>query len=120
MMFRVPLTIFIRGAAWLSVAAIAYLSLIPHTMEVRTGMPPGIEHLIAYAGSATLMAWAYPARSGWAIVGLFFAYSGALEVLQTLSSGRHGQFSGALWSGAGAAFGVVAARLLARPRSSTG
>ena len=85
-------------------------------------MPPGVEHLLAYAGSAALMTWAYPATSAWVIVGLLFAYGGALEGLQTLSSGRHGELAGALWSGAGAAFGAVAARLLQAvwPRSSTG
>src|SRR3954465_15003146 len=124
MSLRAPPPAFIRGAAWLSVAAIAYLSLIPHMMEVRTGLPPGIEHLVAYAGSAALMTWAYPASSGWGIVGLLFAYSGGLEILQTVSSGRHGELAGALWSGAGAALGAAAARITqvvsSGPRSSTG
>jgi hypothetical protein len=107
-----PRRAVMRGLAWLSVAAIAYLSLIPSTMEVRTGFAPGVEHLIAYTGSAALMTFAYPACSGWVMVSLFFAYSGALEILQTLSPGRHAELAGALWSGAGAAFGAAAARVM--------
>ena len=66
---RVPEKL-VRGAAWLSVVAIAYLSLIPHTMEVRTVLPPGVEHAIAYAGCATLMTFAYPKKPEWLIVAL--------------------------------------------------
>src|SRR5215216_2664818 len=41
-----------RVSAWICVAAIAYLSLVPHSMEIRTPMPAGLEHAIAYAGTA--------------------------------------------------------------------
>ena len=98
--------VLLRGAAWLSVVVIAYLSLIPHSMEVRTPLPPGIEHAVAYAGSAALLTLAYPTRTAWMIAAWLFAYSGVLELLQSLSPGRHPGLAGALWSGAGAALGA--------------
>jgi VanZ family protein len=105
----------LRCAAWFCVALIAYLSLIPHRMEVRTLLPPGIEHAIAYAGTAGLMACAYPRRSIWLIVGALCVYSGALEILQTFSSGRHPGLDGVLWSSAGSIIGGLSIAL-ASPR----
>jgi hypothetical protein len=93
----------LRCAAWLCVGLIAYLSLTP--IQVRTPAPAGVEHAIAYAGAAGLMALAYPSRSVWLIVGLLAAYSGLMELLQNLSPGRHPGFNGALWSSAGAVVG---------------
>jgi hypothetical protein len=100
---------WLRGAAWFCVTLIAYLSLIPHSLEVRTDLPSGIEHTIAYAGTAGLMALSYPRRSVWWIVLLLFAYSGILEILQALSPDRHPGIDGALWSGARACIGGIAA-----------
>jgi VanZ family protein len=76
-------------------------------MVVRTPLPPGIEHAVAYAGSAALLTLAYPARAAWTIAAWLLAYSGALELLQSLSPGRHPGLAGAVWSGAGAALGAV-------------
>jgi len=104
----------LRIAAWTSVALIAYLSLIPHPMEVRTSLAPGVEHAVAYAGSAFLLVLAYPNRPAWMVAGALFAYSGAMELLQYFSPGRHPGFDGALWSGAGAALGAALARVLQR------
>ena len=93
----------LRWAAWLCVALITYLSLTP--VQVRTPAPAGVEHALAYAGAAGLMVFAYPSRPGWLIVSLLAAYSGLMEILQTLSPGRHPDFDGALWSSAGALVG---------------
>src|SRR5215208_7723446 len=89
-----------RGAAWLCVALITILSLVPHDMEVRTPAPAGVEHAIANAGTAGLMVLGYPRHPVWLIAGLMAAYSGVMEVLQTLSPGRHPGLEGALWSSA--------------------
>ena len=107
---KAPLPV-LRAAAWLSVIAIAYLSLAPHSMEVRTALPPGVEHLIAYAGAAGLMALAYPQRPGWVIAVLLFGFSGLMELLQNFSPGRHPGVAGALWSGTGAAIGASMVRV---------
>src|SRR4051812_46824711 len=45
----------LRCAAWLSVLLTAYLSLVPKSIEMRTPAPPGVEHFVAYAGTAMLM-----------------------------------------------------------------
>jgi VanZ family protein len=99
----------IRTAAWVCVAAVAYLSLVPPGMEVRTPIPAGVEHALAYAGTAGLMTLGYSRRSLWLITGALFAYSGVLEGLQAFVPGRHPEVAGALWSGAGALLGAYAA-----------
>ena len=110
------LTLFaLRAAAWVCVAAVAYLSLVPPGMEVRTPMPAGVEHVLAYAGTAGAMTMGYPRRSLWLIAGALFAYSGLLEGLQGFVPGRHPEVVGALWSGTGALLGsYVAAQLRQR------
>jgi len=100
-----------RCAAWFCVALIAYLSLVPQDMEMRTPAPPGIEHAIAYGGTAMLMALAYPSLAAWAIFSPLAAYSGLMELLQNFSPGRHPGLDGLLWSSAGALIGSVAAAI---------
>ena len=106
-----------RCSAWLCVILIAYLSLIPQDMEMRTPAPPGLEHAIAYAGTAGLFVLAYPVQPVWLIMGSLSAYSGLMELLQTFSPGRHPGLDGMLWSSAGAFFGsLLVARLWSRMR----
>jgi VanZ family protein len=95
-----------RWAAWLCVASIAYLSLIPQSLQVRTSAPAGVEHALAYAATAWLMVLAYRSQPVLAIAGMLAAYSGLMELLQTVSPGRHPGIDGALWSSAGAALGA--------------
>src|SRR5215213_8984556 len=52
-----------RVSAWTCVAAIAYLSLVPHSMEIRTPLPGGVEHAIAYAGTAVVLKLGYPRKA---------------------------------------------------------
>jgi len=94
------------------VLAIGYLSLIPHTMEIRTPLPPGVEHFVGYAGTAGLLAIEYSTASLAIIFGPLSAYSAILELLQHFSPGRHPDLAGALWSSAGAFVGVAVVRLL--------
>jgi hypothetical protein len=107
----------LRAAGWLCVGLIAYLSLIPQDMEVRTGLLPGLEHSIAYAGTAGLLVLGYPGQGVWLIIGSLSAYSGLMEVLQSFSPGRHPAISGVLWSSAGAVVGgLIISSLRARGR----
>jgi hypothetical protein len=101
-----------RVGAWICVAAIAYLSLVPHSMEIRTTLPGGVEHAIAYAGTAALLKLGYSRQPLWVIASALFAYSGVLEVLQTFVHGRHSEVVGALWSGGGALVGAFAAEAI--------
>ena len=91
---------------------IAYLSLIPQSMEMRTPAPPGLEHAIAYGVTAGLLIRAYPVQPVWLILGSLSAYSGLMELLQSFSPGRHPGLDGLLWSTAGAIFGSLLVTLL--------
>src|SRR3954462_8239297 len=90
----------LRCAAWFCVALIAYLSLTP--VQVRTSAPAGVEHAVAYAGTALIMALAYPAWPIWMIGTSLAAYSVLMELLQNFSPGRHPGLDGVLWSSTGA------------------
>ena len=68
-----------RVSAWICVAAIAYLSLVPHSMEIRTPLPGGVEHAIAYAGTAVLLKLGYPRKALFVIASALFAYSVSLR-----------------------------------------
>ena len=103
-----------RAAGWTCVALITYLSLVPQEMEVRTTLPAGVEHLIAYAGAAALLRLGHPRQGYWTIAAALFIYSAGLELLQAFSPGRHPGLGGAIWSGIGAFIGGGGAR------SSTG
>ena len=107
----------LRCAAWLCVALIAVLSLVPRSLEVRTyqlldtghtvtssavrDTVEAGEHVLAYWGTTGLLALAYSIRPIWMISGILCAYSGLLEILQTFSPGRHPGLDGMLWSSTG-------------------
>ena len=97
--------IIFRCSAWFCVFLIAYLSLIPQDLKMRTPAPPGLEHAFAYGVTAALLVLAYPVQPVWLIIGALSAYSGLMEFLQTFSPGRHPGLDGMLWSSAGAIFG---------------
>src|SRR5918993_1054192 len=101
-----------RSSAWFCVFLIAYLSLIPENLEMRTPAPPGLEHAFAYGVTAGLLVLAYPVQPVWLIIGLLSACSGLMEFLQTFSPGRHPGLDGLLWSSAGAVFGGLLVALL--------
>jgi VanZ family protein len=102
----------LRCAAWFCVLLIAYLSLIPEDLEMRTPAPPGVEHAFAYGVTAGFLLLAYPVQPVWLIIGSLSAYSGLMELLQSFSPGRHPGLDGLLWSSAGAIFGGLLVALV--------
>ena len=103
----------LRAGAWFCVVLLAYLSLIPGDLQVRTGFSGLLEHLVAYLGTAMLFALGYPYKrpqTGLVLV----AYAGLLETLQAFSPGRTAHPLDACASAAGAILGVVAVTWLAR------
>ena len=100
-----------RLAAWLCFGLIAVLSLIPHHLEVRTGLPAFVEHMLAYAATGGLFGAGYLSWAWWQIASAMLVYAGCLEVLQALVPGRHPGFDGAFASGAGALLGALVAKL---------
>jgi VanZ family protein len=103
----------LQAVAWFCVVLIAYLSLVPEELEVRTGISGKLEHVAAYLGTSALLALSYP-RKPWLIVLGLAAYGGLLEVLQSLSPGRTPSILDASASWSGAILGVVAVGFLGR------
>jgi VanZ family protein len=98
---------------------IAYLSLIPQDLEMRTPAPPGVEHAVAYGITAGLLVLSYPVQPIWLIIGSLSVYSGLMELLQNFSPGRHPGLDGMLWSSTGTIFGgLLVALLQSRMRSN--
>ena len=98
-----------RVSGWICVAAIAYLSLVPHSMEIRTPLPGCVEHAIAYAGTAVLLKLGYPRKALFVIASALFAYSGILDIRPSWVV-EHSEVIGALWSGGGARLGALPLR----------
>jgi VanZ family protein len=96
------------------VILLALLSLLPAQNMVRTGMPGGLEHFVAYAGSASIAVAGYGRRVAVRIIGLFCVYAALLEYLQHFSPGRHPSIADFSASALGASFGGLAAALLTR------
>src|SRR6266404_7921689 len=91
-----------RILTWCCVAVLALLSLLPAQEMVRTGFPGGLEHFVAYAGSAAIAMAGYGMRRGVArITTCFWIYAGLLEYLQHFSPGRHPSIGDIAWSARG-------------------
>jgi hypothetical protein len=70
----------LRVLTWCCVILLAALSLLPAQEMVRTGLPGGLEHFVAYTGSAAIAMAGYGASRGSVqIVGGFWVYAGILE-----------------------------------------
>jgi VanZ family protein len=103
-----------RVAAWLSVAALVWLSWIPREWEARTSLPGQIEHTVAYCGTAGLFVLGYGARRWWRIALPLVALGGVLEIGQSWIPGRTAQVVDFAASGTGALLGTLAGMLLLR------
>ena len=75
-------------AAWSCIVALSVLSLIPKAHMPRTGFGGQVEHILAYLGTALVVASAYGATGRLRIVAGLVTYAGALELLQNFSPGR--------------------------------
>lgn len=91
----------------LCVLALLYLSWIPGEMEVRTGAPPRLEHVAAYAGTGFLLKLGYPNKSVWLVSVLLAVLAGVLEIGQIWIPGRNSQFLDFVASAAGGALGLA-------------
>ncbi len=100
-----------RALAWLCIALIVWLSLVPGTMRPHTGASGHFEHFMAYAGTGFFCALG-ASRRGPLLWGLALTLlSGALEVAQLEVPGRSGEFGGFFFSSLGAWLGIAAGRL---------
>ena len=80
----------VRLAAWTCVAAIAVLSLTPSGQIERTGLGGHMEHILAYGGTALLLAIGYQRLK---LLVMLVTYSGVLEYLQRFAPGRTSQLA---------------------------
>ncbi len=103
-----------RILAWVCIVAVALLSLTPAEQMTRTGWSGHLEHVVAYAGTALITAWAFPERGLTRIMLALVIYAGSLEFLQRFSPGRTSNIWDFVFSSVGVAAGVLAFALAGR------
>ena len=108
----------VAGLACLPV--LVWLSWIPKAWEVRTGAAGQIEHLLAYAGSAGLLAGGFNRVPAWQLGAALAVLAGTLEVGQIWVPGRTAQMIDFAASAGGALLGLAAVRVLARRQVAAG
>jgi VanZ family protein len=108
----------LAGLACLPV--LIWLSWIPKAWEVRTGAAGQVEHLLAYAGTAGLLAFGFHRAPAWQLGAALAVLAGVLEVGQIWVPGRTAQVIDFAASAGGALLGIAAARILAGGRITTG
>jgi VanZ family protein len=104
-----------RIGTWCCIVLLAVLSLVPADEMVRTGLPGGFEHFVAYFGSAAFAVAGYGrSRGSMQIIGSFWVYAALLEYLQRFSPGRHSSIEDFAISAVGALCGGLAVTLFWR------
>ncbi|WP_342109207.1 hypothetical protein [Methylobacterium sp. SI9] len=104
----------VRIAAWILVALIVAVTLVPIGLRPVVTANPSIERIAAYALAGLLMMVGYPRHRLQVLIGSVLL-AGGLEAAQTLTSTRHGRIddflvkAGAALAGAVAGLGVTAA-----------
>jgi VanZ family protein len=98
----------IRVAGWFAVLVIILLSVTPGRLRPDVLGEKHIEHLVAYAGTAMLLATGYAGRSASIKIGILLSLcSGVLEIVQLGISGRTSSVADFLASSLGAWIGVA-------------
>src|SRR4051812_9794223 len=100
----------LRITGWFCVCLLVWLSWIPATLEIRTGMAGQIEHAIAYCGTGAILAFAYQEPRRWRMAVGLVALAGILEIGQLWVPGRTSQFIDFAASSAGTVAGVLIGR----------
>jgi len=107
----------VRIAAWILVAFIVAVTLVPIGLRPVVTTNPSIERIAAYALAGLLMMVGYPRHRLQILIGSVLL-AGGLEAAQTLTSTRHGRFEDFLIKAgaalAGAVTGLVVAAVVAR------
>lgn len=99
---RVVLRIAFPGC----LALLAALSWLPAQVMTRTTLGGSLEHVVAYLGTAIVMALAYPGRPRLAVqAALLIAVAAVLETGQLLAAGRNASLLDFAAGAAGVAIG---------------
>lgn len=102
-------------AAWLLLAAIAAVTLVPIGWRPETGVPVQLERFTAFAALGLAFGLAYPRRL-WLVALLLVGAALALEVLQLVVVTRHAGLRDVLAKLAGGGCGLLAGWVLMRAR----
>jgi hypothetical protein len=103
----------VRAMAWLSAAALTFLTLASPHFRPSTPLAHPYEHLLAFAVSGVLFGVGYRARSLLVLsAGVVFAIM--LEVLQIWVPGRHARWIDVAMDAGGFCLGLGVALLLSR------
>ena len=98
----------IAGAVLL--VAVAADSLVPVTVQIRTGLHWLIEHFLAYFALTLLFCLAWPRP--FIVAATLMAFAGSIEALQGLTSDRIPDLATAFCGAAGVAVGALLASLV--------
>ncbi|HYF55049.1 MAG TPA: hypothetical protein VEA41_12390 [Salinarimonas sp.] len=117
-----PSTRALRVLAWLLLALVAAATLCPIELRPASGLSVNRERFMAFALVGGAFSLAYPRRRA-LVIALLLGSAAALEVLQHLAPGRHGEVRDAVIKAAGGLLGclagVAADRLLPRGGEAT-
>jgi VanZ family protein len=108
-----------RVAAWSCLGAIGILSLLPaaDVAPWRTSMGAPAEHLLAYAATTLITAFAYVDHGRLKITLALILYAAALEYLQRYAPGRLSSFEGLAFSATGIIIGVATVHVIEHIRA---
>jgi VanZ family protein len=102
----------VRAAAWLILAVIALLSLVPPTAR-PTVAPHILEHAGAFLLDGLAFSVAYPGHERWLCIGAV-AFCGGIELAQLMVPGRHARVSDFVVDAVAACIGICAGSVLMR------
>jgi VanZ like family len=102
---------FFQTTAWITIAAITLLSLVPPSFRPTTSVPHKLEHLLIFGISGLAFSLAYRGSTLYQIIGMT-VFAGALEVAQYWIPGRHARMSDFVINAIGAMIGVIIGRLV--------
>ncbi len=102
-----------RAVAWLVLAAIVALSLVPPTIRPVSMVPHTFEHASIFLLDGLAFGVAYPRRERWLSIGAV-AFCAAVELAQLMVPGRHARVRDFIVDAIAACVGVYAGPLLRR------
>jgi VanZ family protein len=108
-----------RLLAWILVAAVLALSLVPPSWRPITGTPHNFEHFAIFSLCGCAFGLGY--RSGLHVLTIgLVAFSGLVEILQLMTPGRHARVTDFIVDALASCAGVVVGRITLKRTVSEG
>jgi VanZ family protein len=105
-------TRLLQAVAWLLIAAITVLSLVPPSLRPVTNAGSGIEHIAIFFATGVAFGLGYRFHHLYQAVGLV-GFAAFIEIAQYWVPGRHARVSDFIADAVSARIGVVAASIVA-------